>query len=201
MKSTFLTIAALLALFVPALPAQTSQPATDTPPGRRHLTIQQRKALQQKRIGEGVENGSLTAGEAARIEGQESRLNRQEQRMKADGNFTNAERRQIQKEQNGLSREIYHEKHDAQQQPPVAGRITARDRAQQQRIGEGIENGSLTAGEAARLEKQESNLNRREAKMAASGGKLTAGERNAINRQQNAMSRRIYRQKHDAQRR
>ncbi len=199
MKHKMFVVALSLSLFAPALIAQ--QTSTTTPPAGQPLTIQQRKELQQKRIGEGVENGSLTAGETATIEHQESRLNRQERRMKADGNFTPAERARIQREQNGLSREIYRDKHNARVQPPVTGKITARDREQQKRIGEGIENGSLTAREAAKLERQESNLNRREARMAASGGKLTQGEKNAINRQQNNMSRMIYREKHDRQHR
>ena len=201
MKLRMFAIALALALFVPALPAQEAAPQGPMPPVKKPLTIQQRKQLQQQRIGQGVENGSLTAGEASRLERQEAGINRQERRMKADGNFTPAERARIQREQNGLSREIYRDKHNARVQPPVTGKITARDRAQQERIGQGIKSGSLTAGEAARLEKQESNLNRREARMAASGGKLTQGEKNAINRQQNNMSRKIYRQKHDAQHR
>jgi hypothetical protein len=200
MKFKMFAIALALALFVPALPAQQ---ATTTPqdPANKRLTIQQRKQLQQQRIGQGVQSGSLTAGEASRLERREAAINRQERRMKADGNFTPAERARIQREQNVMSNRIYRQKHDAQVQPPVTGKITARDRAQQQRIGQGIRSGSLTAGEAARLERQESNLNRREAKMAASGGKLTQGEKNAINRQQNNMSRKIYREKHDRQHR
>ena len=48
--------------------------------------------------------------------------------------------------------------------------INERQRNQQERIGEGVENGSLTAQ-----------------------------ERRQVNRQQNRESRRIYKQKHDAQ--
>ncbi len=189
MKIRMAGMAIAIVLLGSTLPAQTA-------PG-----IQQRKENQQQRIGEGVENGSLTAGEAARLERQETNLNRQQRRMSADGNLTAQERQRLRHEQNSLSREIYRDKHNARVQPPVTGTITARDRRQQQRIGEGIENGSLTAREASRLERQEANLNRREAKMTASGGGLTRGERNAINHQQNTMSRRIYRQKHDAQHR
>jgi hypothetical protein len=199
MKTRLFMIALAFGLFVPALPAQSTAPVPA--PAGKPLTIQQRKQLQQKRIGEGVEKGSLTAGEASKLEHREAAINRQERRMKADGNFTPAERARIQREQNGLSRQIARDKHNARVQPPVNNQITARDRAQQKRIGQGIESGSLTPREASRLERQESNLNHREAKMAASGGKLTQGERNAINRQQNNMSRKIYRQKHDAQKR
>jgi hypothetical protein len=75
-----------------------------------------------------------------------------------------------------------------------------RQREQQKRIGEGIENGSLNAREAGRLEHQEAHVNREVARdRAANGGTLTPAERAKVNRQQNHESKRIYRQKHDAQ--
>jgi hypothetical protein len=79
--------------------------------------------------------------------------------------------------------------------------INERQRNQQKRIGEGVENGSLTPGETARLEKQEGAIHHEvKTERHANGGTLTARERRQVNRQQNRESRRIYRQKHDAQR-
>ena len=79
--------------------------------------------------------------------------------------------------------------------------INQRQRNQQKRIGEGVENGSLTPAETARLEKQEAAIHHEvKTERQANGGKLTAQERRQVNRQQNRESRRIYRQKHDAQR-
>jgi hypothetical protein len=52
----------------------------------------------------------------------------------------------------------------------------------------------MTAGEAARVEKNEANINDR----AANGGKLTGAEKAQINHQQNQESRQIYRTKHNA---
>ena len=78
--------------------------------------------------------------------------------------------------------------------------INERQRNQQKRIGEGVENGSLTPAETARLEKQEGAIHREvKTERQANGGKLTAQERRQVNRQQNRESKRIYRQKHDAQ--
>jgi hypothetical protein len=76
--------------------------------------------------------------------------------------------------------------------------IQQRKDNQQKRIGQGVKKGSLTAGEAARLEKKEAALNREERRMKADGN-FTLGERARITRQQNALSRQIYNQKHDAQ--
>ncbi len=78
--------------------------------------------------------------------------------------------------------------------------IQQRKHIQQQRIGQGVANGSLTPRETTRLEKQQTALNHEERNMrAANGGTLTAGDRATIRHQQNRLSRRIYRQKHDAQ--
>ena len=78
--------------------------------------------------------------------------------------------------------------------------VNQRQRNQQKRIGEGVENGSLTPAEAARLEKQEAAIHHEvKTERKANGGKLTPQERRQVNRQQNRESKRIYRQKHDAQ--
>jgi len=78
--------------------------------------------------------------------------------------------------------------------------INQRQRNQRKRIGDGVENGSLTPAETARLEKQEAAIHHEvKTERKANGGTLTAQERRQVNRQQNRESRRIYRQKHDAQ--
>jgi hypothetical protein len=194
-----LTIAvATLALAVPAATAQSANTTTATRPS----TIHQRRDTQQRRIGEGIENGSLTAGEAARVERQETRLNKEVRDMRQDngGRLTPQDRRIVNRQQNRLSREIYNQKHDGQVQHSSTNEVNARERAQQKRIGEGVENGSLTAGEAARLERKEAGVNREVSGMRqVNGGRLTPAEHRVVNRQQNRVSRQIYRQKHDAQ--
>jgi hypothetical protein len=86
--------------------------------------------------------------------------------------------------------------------PGFAQRIQQRGENQQRRIATGVASGSLTAAEAARLERREARLNREIARdRRDSGGRLTPAERRRVNRAQNRLSRQIYRQKHDAQRR
>jgi len=76
--------------------------------------------------------------------------------------------------------------------------VNERQRNQQKRIGEGVENGSLTAGETARLEKQEAAIHHEvKTERKANGGTLTPRERRQVNRQQNRESARIYRAKHN----
>lgn len=83
-------------------------------------------------------------------------------------------------------------------QAPTGPMIHERKEVQQQRIANGVNNGSLTPGEAARLEHKEARINREErAYRAQNGGRLTPSERRHITRQQNRESRRIYRAKHN----
>jgi Ni/Co efflux regulator RcnB len=80
--------------------------------------IQQRKENQQKRIGQGVKNGSLTPHETARLEHKETKLNKEvrHDRKENGGNLTNKEKAQVNRQQNRLSKQIYKQKHDAQTQ-------------------------------------------------------------------------------------
>lgn len=87
-------------------------------------------------------------------------------------------------------------------QTPTPGKndwnINQRKNDQQQRIGQGVRSGQLTAGETARLEHQEQGINREERGMRAQdNGHLTAQDRRTIHHQQNQESRRIYRDKHN----
>jgi len=79
------------------------------------------------------------------------------------------------------------------------GKVARRQERQQQRIGNGVKNGSLTAGETSKLEKKESNLNKEvRSDRKANGGNLTNNEKKQINKQQNKLSKQIYDDKHNA---
>ena len=78
-------------------------------------------------------------------------------------------------------------------------RIDRRQANQQHRIAEGIEHGTLTPREAARLEGQETRINQLEAKMRSDGDGLSPKERAELNRLLNSESHRIYAAKHDGQ--
>ena len=81
--------------------------------------------------------------------------------------------------------------------PPAT--INQRKENQQDRIANGVASGQLTAGEAANLEKKESNLNKEEKLMRSEDhGKLTGADRKVLNQQQNQLSNQIYKDKHNA---
>ena len=80
--------------------------------------VGQRRENQQDRIANGIKSGSMTAGEAARAENREQGINKQiaADRAANGGKLTAQEKRQINREQNGASRQIYREKHNAAKQ-------------------------------------------------------------------------------------
>ncbi len=80
-----------------------------------------------------------------------------------------------------------------------AQEIKDRKENQQDRIANGVANGSLTPHETANLERKEGAINRETRRdRAQNGGNLTNKEKAQVNRQQNRLSRNIYRDKHNA---
>lgn len=79
------------------------------------------------------------------------------------------------------------------------GEIQQRKENQQDRIANGVKNGSLTPHETANLERKEAGVNREIRRdRRQNGGNLTNKEKAQVNRQQNKLSRNIYRDKHNA---
>ena len=174
--------------------------------GPRHPRVNQVNARfenQQDRIAAGVKSGQLTAKETATLEFKESQLKNEERffRTENNGHLTKGEQVLLNKQENQLSKEIYNQKHDAQvQNENPKSEVGKRLENQQDRIGQGIQSGQLTAGEAARLEAREVEL-RHEISIDrnANGGKLTDAEKVEINKELDGLSARIYKQKHDDQ--
>ena len=84
-----------------------------TQPGTNN-EVGQRQNNQQQRIANGVQSGQMTAGEAAKAEGNEQKTNQQihADRQANGGKLTGAEKKQVNKEQNKNSKQIYKEKHN-----------------------------------------------------------------------------------------
>jgi hypothetical protein len=76
--------------------------------------------------------------------------------------------------------------------------VNRRENRQQQRIANGVKNGSLSPKETANLEKREASVQRQEQRdMAKNNGHLTKAEQNNLNRRQNHISRSIAKDKHN----
>jgi len=81
---------------------------------------------------------------------------------------------------------------------PRVNEVNQREQNQQDRIANGVKNGTLSPKQASNLEKREASVENREQKdMAKHNGHLTKAEQRGINRQQNRISKSIYKDKHD----
>jgi polyhydroxyalkanoate synthesis regulator phasin len=203
----------LIALAIAALPgfalAQTPAPGD---PGAR---IDQRQANQQKRIDEGVKSGELTQKEAARLRADQERIQRMEDKARADGKVDKREARQIERAQDRESKDIARQRSDnqravpAQTPPPphdgrrdghkAGSRIDQRQAEQQRRIDEGVRRGELTPNEATRLRNEQARIQRMEDK-ARADGKLNPEERRRIDRELDQLDQAIMRERNDRQR-
>ena len=80
--------------------------------GNRPPGIERRDARQDQRIQNGVRDGSLTRGEANRLDRGQNRIDRYEARARSDGTVTPGERNRIDNMQNRESRQIYNDRHN-----------------------------------------------------------------------------------------
>jgi len=89
---------------------------TVSPVGAR--LIHRREARQKARIAAGVTTGKLSPAEAGRLEQQEAAVEHEEKAMRAanGGRLSLPERRVLTRQQNRLSRRIYRQKHDGNNQ-------------------------------------------------------------------------------------
>jgi hypothetical protein len=76
--------------------------------------------------------------------------------------------------------------------------IHERKENQQDRIANGVKNGTLTPHETANLENKEAKINKEtRTDRKQNGGNLTNKEKAQVNRQQNRVSKQIYKDKHN----
>ena len=175
--------------------------ATPAPEAKPKPTVAQRKENQQDRIANGVQSGQLTAGETAKLEKKEAAINKETAADRAanGGKLTAAEKKQINGQQNQMSKQIYADKHNANTAHYRNNKVGQRRENQQDRIAQGIKSGQLTAGETAKLENQQQGINKQvAADRKAHGGTLTTSEKKHINKEQNGASKNIYHKKHNA---
>lgn len=79
-------------------------------------------------------------------------------------------------------------------------KINKKQKNQISRIEQGVKSGELTKKETKRLMKQEAKLQKHK-RIAKSDGVVTKRERSKLNHEANKLSAKIYKQKHDRQKR
>jgi len=162
----------------------------------------QRDVNQQERIEQGLQSGSLNTHEAAKLENQETKVEKMQANALKDGSLSPAEKARLDKAQNQVSRDIYRQKHDAQTGNPNSAsskRMQAdvqRNVNQQARIEQGVKSGSLTKRETASLERGQAHVTRAEA-VAGANGHVGPVEQANIQAREDHQSARVYRKKHN----
>ena len=163
----------------------------------------QRDVNQEKRIEQGLQNGSITTREAGILERDEAKVDRMQAQALKDGKLSPAERARLRRAQNKASRDINTAEHNGINGNPLSAssqRAQAdvqRNINQQTRIENGIKGGSLTNHEVAQLKRGQAKVDHKEA-LAARDGHIGAQEQKRIQRAENRQSRRIHHEKHDA---
>jgi hypothetical protein len=107
-------------MFAGSAAAQTATTSSEAGPGvvdpghPRVNEVNAREANQQKRIANGINNGSLSPAETANLEKREASVQNQEAKdmAKHNGHLTKAEQRQLNRRENRISKSIYKDKHN-----------------------------------------------------------------------------------------
>src|SRR5262249_10204284 len=146
---------------------------------------------------------SITTRENAELQREEAHVDRMQARDMKDGSLSSAEKAKLGAAQNKVSRDIAQAKGNGIDGNPMSAssqRAQAdvqRDVNQQQRIDNGVRDGSLTNREAAKLERGQSHVDAREAR-AGADGRIGAREQRAIQRADKRQSKHIYKKRHNA---
>jgi hypothetical protein len=111
-KKTMMAAFVGLGLYASLASAQT--PATPPPPADPHMTVNQRLENQHDRIQAGTKDDQLTKGERTRLRANDAAVRAQEKvyRQANDGKLTEGEKRQLNRELNRNSRQIYRARHN-----------------------------------------------------------------------------------------
>jgi hypothetical protein len=164
---------------------------------------QQRDVNQQQRIEQGLQSGQLSTREAGQLERDQQHVDKMESRDLRNGSISPAEQARLNAAQNKASADIYADKHNGVGGNPTSTssqRMQAdvqRNVNQQQRIANGVNNGSLTNHEVGSLERGQAHVDRKEAN-AAYNGHVGAAEQRNIQGSANHQSARVFRKKHNA---
>lgn len=164
----------------------------------------QRNINQETRIEKGLQSGALNTREAAALQREQARVNHMQANALKDGKLSPAEQARLGAAQDKASKDIYDAKHNAATGNPDSAssqRMQAdvqRSINQDKRIEAGVQNGSLTNREVAKLEHGQARVERKEAR-AGRDGHVGAAEQARVQRAESHQSRRIRHEKHDGQ--
>ncbi len=98
--------AVLMLAAAAATQAQTAVPSVPAASATAGGKLDNRQARQQDRIAAGAAGGQLTAKEALRLEKEQARVDKKQEKVMADGQVTNEERKKMRKAQRDANHDI-----------------------------------------------------------------------------------------------
>lgn len=172
-----------------------------TQAGTHDPSVNVRQHRERKRIGEGVRSGELTKEETKSLASEQKAIHQEEKEYKSDGTLSKDERKDLHKDLNEASKDVYQQKHDDDKQPDPAPAtrdpgVNTRQVIQKDRIVQGVKSGELTKEETKTLASEKQTI-RQEEKEMKSDGTLTKDERKDLHKDLNEASKDIYQEKHD----
>jgi len=80
----------------------------------RRVEVNQRQRHEERRIGKGIKHGQIDAGEAAQLQAEQQKIHNEQMQDAAmhNGHITKKEKRQLNREENAESRQIFHDRHN-----------------------------------------------------------------------------------------
>jgi hypothetical protein len=165
-------------------------------------TDQQRNVNQQERVEQGLQSGQLSTKEAGQLERGQEHIDHMEAHDLKNGSISAAEQSKLNAAENHQSANIYADKHNGVTGNPNSASSqrmqsdVQRNVNQQQRIANGVSNGSLTNHEVGSLERGQSHVAGKEAN-AAANGHVGSHEQARIQGSENHQSNRVYDKKHN----
>jgi hypothetical protein len=138
----------------PAQPAQPQTPQVKPNIADRFLTPQRSQELantqadQLDSIRKGIQNGSITETEAAKLLEQQGKVSRATASATADGVITAAEAASIRRLQSKAGGDVFQAAHNREHGAPLDRAVAKEQVSQLGRIAQGVRSGSLTGAEA-----------------------------------------------------
>jgi hypothetical protein len=179
-KSRILTAGLLATMLASPAFAQTATPTPGT------------NAADQQQIEQGLQNGSLSSGEASKLERQQQKLDSEEAKGVAPTTLQNQQNKfenSVNKAETNTTAGNPNSVNDKRMQADVQ-----RDANQQNRIQQGVNSGQVTPKEESKLERGQAHVNRAEAN---SHGHMTKARQANVQARENHQSKRIYNKKHN----
>ena len=197
MNKKFALMIAGLGIAAATVPAATAQAGWQS--------INQRQAQLEQRINQGLRNGQLTRAEATRLRAEYRGIAQLEVRYRRSApGLTIAERRDLDRRFDVLSRKIRFERRDNQNRPGADNgwwNINQRQAILDRRIDQGVRSGQITRAEAVRLRAEFRGIAALEARYRQSRPGLTMAERADLDRRFDALARKIRWERRDWERR